>query len=192
MYFKEKIKGKIVLMGDLIYKLLKGYYKDKFFLYGKIYVVNFIDMVYEDVECIIDVIEFVKNYKDDLWIIGGKVIYNLILFYVDYLLIIYVLDIYKGNVYFNYFDLFSYKLVDKKLVFSLIFVIYKKEIWYYVYNFIFNWLGNFFNFYVYLCIWWLLYYILGIIWLFSRFYINYNWCFNLYLCVVKIIIYELI
>lgn len=115
-------------MGDLIYKLLKGYYKDKFFLYGKIYVVNFIDMVYEDVECIIDVIEFVKNYKDDLWIIGGKVIYNLILFYVDYLLIIYVLDIYKGNVYFNYFDLFSYKLVDKKLVFSLIFVIYKKEI----------------------------------------------------------------
>lgn len=127
-YFKEKTKGKTVLMGDLTYKSLKGYYKDKPFPYGKIYVANLIETVYEDAECITDVIEFVKNYKDELWIIGGKVIYNLTLPYVDYLLITHVLDVHKGNVYFNHFDLSSYKLVDKKLAPSLIFATYKKEI----------------------------------------------------------------
>lgn len=126
-YFKEKTKGKTVLMGDLTYQSLKGYYKDKPFPYGKIYVANLNETTYTDATCVTDVVDFVKNYKDELWIIGGKMIYNLTLPYIDYLLITHVLNVHQGNVYFTHFELSKYKLVEKSLAPSLIFATYRKE-----------------------------------------------------------------
>ncbi|MFA7417610.1 MAG: dihydrofolate reductase [Acholeplasma sp.] len=126
-YFKAKTKDKTVLMGDLTYKSLKGYYKNKPLPYGKIYVANLVDTVYPDASCVTDVIDFVKNYTDELWIIGGKIIYNLTLPYVDYLLITHVLNVHQGNVYFTHFELSKYKLVDKQMAPSLIFATYRKE-----------------------------------------------------------------
>ena len=38
LYYKEKTKGQVVLMGDVTYFSLKGYYKTKPLPYGKIYV----------------------------------------------------------------------------------------------------------------------------------------------------------
>ena len=40
IYYKEKTAGNTVLMGDVSYYSLKGYYKDKPLPYGKIYVTS--------------------------------------------------------------------------------------------------------------------------------------------------------
>lgn len=125
-FFKEKTKNQTVLMGDLTYQSLKGYYKDKPFPFKTIYVANLDDKSYEDATLIKDVVEFVKNYKEELWVIGGKAIYNLTLPYIDTLYITHVLNTHEGNVYFNYFPLSKYRLVDKKMAPGLIFATYKK------------------------------------------------------------------
>lgn len=127
-YFKAKTKGQTVLMGDLTYQSLKGYYKDKPFPFGKVYVANLVDTTYPDATCVTDVVSFVKSYTNDLYIIGGKIIYNLTLPYVDCLLITHVLNVHKGNVYFTNFELSKYKLIDKVMATNLIFATYRKEI----------------------------------------------------------------
>lgn len=125
-FFKEKTQGKTVLMGDATYRSLKGYYKDKPLPYGKIYVANLNQTVYHDAILVKDVIEFVKNFREELWIIGGKLIYELTLPYVDTLYITHVLNTHEGNVYFSRFELSKYKLVEKRLSNGLIFATYKK------------------------------------------------------------------
>ena len=40
LYFKSKVKGKTVVMGDTTYFSLKGYYKNRPLPYGKIYVAS--------------------------------------------------------------------------------------------------------------------------------------------------------
>ncbi|HHY96558.1 dihydrofolate reductase [Acholeplasma equifetale] len=127
VYFKEKTKNQTVLMGDLTYQSLKGYYKDKPFPYGKIYVANLVDKVYSDAICVKDVVSFVKNLKEDIWVIGGKSIYQLTLPYADELYITHVLGIYEGNVYFPSFKLSDYKLKEKTMSNQLIFAVYQRK-----------------------------------------------------------------
>lgn len=125
-YFKSMTNHKTVLMGDATYRSLKSYYKEKPLPYGKMFVANLNPTDYEDATCITDVIEFVKTFSDELWVIGGKMIYQLTLPYMDYLHITHVLGTYEGNVYFTPFELSSYKLVEKEIKPSLIFATYKK------------------------------------------------------------------
>ncbi|VEU82373.1 dihydrofolate reductase [Acholeplasma hippikon] len=125
-FFKEKTQGKTVLMGDATYRSLKSYYKTKPLPYGKIYVANLVDEVYPDATLVKDVVDFVKNFKDELWIIGGKMIYQLTLPYADILYITHVLNFHEGNVYFTKFNLSDYKLVEKRMSNGLIFATYKK------------------------------------------------------------------
>ena len=124
--FKSMTNLKTVLMGDATYRSLKSYYKEKPLPYGKMFVANLNPTDYEDATCITDVIEFVKTFSDELWVIGGKMIYQLTLPYMDYLHITHVLGTYEGNVYFTPFELSSYKLVEKELKPGLIFATYKK------------------------------------------------------------------
>jgi|SRR5690606_10404213 len=125
-FFKKMTEGKTVLMGDATYRSLKGYYKDKPLPYGKMYVANLQKVQYHDAECITDVIDFIKNYKEDLIVIGGKKIYELTLPFVDRLYITHVLNYHDGNVYFSKFPLSQYKLIEKKVVPGLIFATYEK------------------------------------------------------------------
>lgn len=125
-YFKAMTESKTVLMGDATYRSLKSYYKEKPLPYGKIYVANLNVVQYPDAICINDVIQFVKSFKEELWVIGGKAIYELTLPYVDLLHITHVLGIYEGNVYFTRFNLNMYQLVEKKIIPGLIFATYKK------------------------------------------------------------------
>ena len=91
IYYKNKTKGKTVLMGDATYYSLKGYYKTKPLPYGKIYVATLDkSLVLDDAIVIYDVIDFVKNYKDELWVVGGATIYKICLPYADNLYISYM------------------------------------------------------------------------------------------------------
>ncbi|VEU80815.1 dihydrofolate reductase [Haploplasma axanthum] len=126
-YFKNVTKDKIVLMGDLTYESMKGYYKTKPFPFKKIYVANLIDKVYEDAILVKDVNHFLKNNNEEIFVIGGPTIYNLALPYADRLYITFVLGRFEGNRYFKKFDLNDYQLVNYSNTDSLIFATYERR-----------------------------------------------------------------
>lgn len=113
-YFKSKVRGKTVLMGDKTYASLKGYYKNTPFPFDKYYIAS-IDPSYEGDHIVRDIDDFLKNYKEELWVIGGSTIYKLSLPYANKLYITWVLKPYKGDAYFPEFDLLSYKVIEDKL-----------------------------------------------------------------------------
>jgi len=110
-YFKSKTKNQTVLMGDMTYESLKGYYKEKPLPFGKIYVANLVDKAYPDAHLVKDIHQFFKETKEDVMVIGGKTIYQLALPYAKRLYITYVLGRHQGNVYFSPFDLFIIKIL---------------------------------------------------------------------------------
>ena len=112
LYYKSKTKGQTVLMGDTTYYSLKGYYKDKQLPYGKIYVAT-IDksLVIEGVEMVYDIISFLENNKEDLWVVGGATIYKLSLPYADRLYISFIKGSHEGDRYFPQINFDNYKLL---------------------------------------------------------------------------------
>lgn len=125
-YFKSKTRDQSVLMGDLTYQSLKGYYKTKPLPFKKIYVANIDDTNYDDAIHVKDLFSFLNETKEDIMVIGGKTIYHLCLPYAKHLYITYVLRKHEGNVYFPSFDLSQFKVIDKRLEDALIFTVYER------------------------------------------------------------------
>lgn len=111
-YFKEKVKGKTVLMGDKTYESLKGYYKNRPFPF-KDYFIASLDDHYQGDYIVKDIDAFLKDYQQELWIIGGSKIYELSLPYANRLYITWILKPYKGNKYFPKFDLSEYQVIKE-------------------------------------------------------------------------------
>ena len=112
LYYKSKIKGQTVLMGEATYYSLKGYYKTKPLPYGKIYVASInSDLKLDDAVVINDVDSFLKNINEDIWVVGGATIYKLSLPYADRLYISFIKGKHEGNKYFPHIDFSNYKLI---------------------------------------------------------------------------------
>lgn len=126
-YFKEQTKGSHVLMGEMTYQSLKGYYKKKPLPFKKISVANLEEKAYHDAHRVADIHQFFAETEDDIFVIGGKTIYQLSLPYADQLYITYVLNHHDGNVYFPSFNLNDFKLIHKHLETGLIFAIYERR-----------------------------------------------------------------
>ena len=127
LYFKSKVKGKTVVMGDTTYFSLKGYYKNRPLPYGKIYVASLdTNLKLEDAEVINDFKSFIENYKEEIWVTGGATIFKMALPYADNLYISFIKGQYEGNIYFPKFDLEQYKLTWKEDTERVIFSLYTK------------------------------------------------------------------
>ena len=112
VYYKNKTAGKTVVMGEETYYSLKGYYKTRPLPYGTIYVASLnTDLKLDDAIVINDLIDFVSNFKDELWVVGGATIYKLTLPYADRLYISFVKGNYEGDKYFPQIDYSKYKLI---------------------------------------------------------------------------------
>lgn len=112
IYYKNKTKGKTVLMGEATYFSLKGYYKTKPLPYGTIYVASLnSNLTLEDAIVVTNVVEFVKNFKEELWVVGGATIYTLCMPYADCLYISYIKGNHIGDKYFPAIDFTKYNLV---------------------------------------------------------------------------------
>lgn len=111
LYYKSKTKGQTVLMGDVTYYSLKGYYKDKPLPYGKIYVAT-LDKTLNlpDAEVIYDINSFLSSNNCDLWVVGGATIYKICLPYADELYISFIKGVHKGDRYFPSIDFSKYNL----------------------------------------------------------------------------------
>lgn len=128
LYYKEKTKGQNVLMGDKTYYSLKGYYKDKPLPYGNIYVASLNDLKLEDATLVKDINQFLNNYHDDLFVIGGATIYKLSLKYADLLYITFINKAYEGDTYFPKFDLENdFHLISKNDSNELSFCVYERN-----------------------------------------------------------------
>lgn len=112
VYYKNKTAGKTVVMGEETYYSLKGYYKTRPLPYGTIYVASLnTDLKLDDAIVINDLIDFVSNFKDELWVVGGATIYKHTLPYADRLYISFVKGNYEGDKYFPQIDYSKYKLI---------------------------------------------------------------------------------
>ena len=114
-------------MGHETYLSLKGYYKSKPLPFSKIYVANLNDYTYDDAILVKDFITFLKNNKENLWVIGGKTIYELALPYANTLYITYILNRHEGDTYIKPFSLDNYRLTNKLIEPSLIFAKYERK-----------------------------------------------------------------
>lgn len=113
-YLKNMTHHHTVLMGDNTYDSLKGYYKNRELPFKKIFVATITDRTFEGCEVVKDIDSFLNNYKEDLWVIGGRTIYQLALPYADRLYITWILKPHKGNVYFPEFDLVNdYQVISE-------------------------------------------------------------------------------
>jgi len=111
VYYKNKTKGQVVLMGEATYYSLKGYYKTRPLPYGTIYVASINkELKLEDAIVINDIDSFLRDYKDELWVVGGATIYKLSLPYADRLYISFVKGEHKGDKYFPEIDFSKYNL----------------------------------------------------------------------------------
>jgi len=114
LYYKSMTNGKNVLMGDKTYYSLKSYYKDKPLPYGKIYVASLDNLVLDDAILVSDIDSFLNSFNDELWVVGGAMIYKLSLPYANRLYITHIDREYSGNIYapkidFTLFDIISSK-----------------------------------------------------------------------------------
>ena len=76
-----------------------------------------------------DVISFLKNFPKDkeIFIIGGKIIYDITLDVADRLYITHVKKAYDGNVYFKDIDYSKYNVISKQDSGDLTFTIYERN-----------------------------------------------------------------
>ncbi|MFP7699410.1 dihydrofolate reductase [Candidatus Phytoplasma pyri] len=126
-FFNKMTNNKNVLMGYFTYKSLKKYYKNKNFLFKNTYVASFDhSLKLSDGIVINDLLNFLKNIKDEIIIIGGSQIYKQTLSYVNILYITHILKRFKGDSFFPFVNLNKYKIVSKKIYPELIFVEYHK------------------------------------------------------------------
>ncbi len=125
-YFKEKTLNKTVLMGEAtFYSIL-----DKL---GKplpkrnIIVASLEEFSYPKVKVINDLIGFLKqDHEEEIFIIGGKTIYELAFPYADRLYITHIKKVHEGNVYLN-FNLDNFNLISEQQFPELSFCIYERK-----------------------------------------------------------------
>lgn len=126
-FFQKMTKNKIVLMGNNNYESMKYYYKNKSFPFKKTYVASRSNKKYKDAELVNNLDSFLKENKDELFVIGGPSIYKQSLKYANVLYITFILDTYKGDTFFPKFDLEKFNLINYSTSNKLIFAKYERR-----------------------------------------------------------------
>ena len=127
-YFKEMTMGKKVIMGEQTFKSILSYIKKP--LPGRTSVIaTLTDYTYPNVEVTNDVIGYLENFpkEEEIFIIGGKIIYDLTLSIADRLYITHVNKEYTGNVYFEEIDYSKYNVISKRDSGDLTFAVYERK-----------------------------------------------------------------
>ena len=110
-FFKSITHDKHVLMGMQTYLSMKTYFKDKKFPYPKVYVLSRSVSQLEDAVVISNIDTFLMSTNEEIYVLGGSQVYNLLLPKADVLYITYVLNTFEGDTYFPKYDLSQFKCV---------------------------------------------------------------------------------
>lgn len=126
-YFKKMTMGKKVIMGELTFKSILSYINKP--LPGRTSIIaTLTDYTYPDIEVTSDIMNYLKTFpkEEEIFIIGGKVIYDLTLDIADRLYITHVNNAYDGDVYFRDIDYSKYNKISEKISGDLNFSIYER------------------------------------------------------------------
>lgn len=126
-FLKQQTKDKIVLMGGVTFDSMKGYYKNTPFPFSKVYVADINNKEYKDAITVTDVIDFLNNNKEDLFVMGGPTIYKLSLPFADRLIVTHIDAEHEGNVYMDKFDFNKFEIVESEQSGILNFTKYKRR-----------------------------------------------------------------
>lgn len=127
-YFKQTTWGKTVVMGEATFRSIEGYIGKP--LPGRNNVVASLDdFSYPGITVTDDVISFLKQVpsEEEVFVIGGKVIYDLTLPYADRLYITHIDKDYDGDVYFSEIDYSAYDIIKEEQHDELRFVVYERR-----------------------------------------------------------------
>lgn len=125
-YFQKTTKGKTVLMGLETFRSILSR-NGKPLPNRKNVVASLDPFSYEDVEVISDLFSYLKQERsEEVFVIGGKTIYELSFPYADRLYITHIKKEHEGDVYLKKFDLSNYKVIAKEETPDLIFAVYEK------------------------------------------------------------------
>lgn len=127
-YFKKTTMNQTVIMGEATFKSILGYLNKP--LPGRTSVIaTLTDYTYPGVETTNDIIGFLKNIpKDqDVFIIGGKIIYDLTLDIADRLYITHIDKEYEGDVFFREIDYSKYEVISEHTSNELRFTVYERR-----------------------------------------------------------------
>lgn len=126
-YFKEMTMNKTVIMGEMTFKSILSYLNKPLYKRKSI-IATLTDYEYPGVEKTNDIINYLNNYPKDkeIFIIGGKVIYDLTLDIADRLYITHIDKDFEGDVYFKEIDYSKYKKISEKVSNELNFSVYER------------------------------------------------------------------
>jgi dihydrofolate reductase len=110
-FFKSIVNQKRVLMGMQTYQSMKVYFKNKPFPYSEVYVATRQKISLADATIIEDVSLFISKQTEDLYILGGSMIYEIAFSYATTLYITYVLQAYEGDTYFPSYQLNNFSCI---------------------------------------------------------------------------------
>jgi len=125
-YFQRTTKGKTCLMGLETFKsiLMRN---GKPLPNRHSVVASLTPYEYPDVEVIDDLFGYLKKpHDEEVFVIGGKTIYELAYPYADRLYITHIKKVHEGDVYLKKFDLSSFQLIQKDETEDLIFAVYER------------------------------------------------------------------
>ena len=125
-YFKQTTLHKSVLMGLNTFHSIMSI-NGKPLPNRKLIVASLEEFSYPNVTVISDLIGFLKTpHDEEIFVIGGKTVYELAFPYADKLYITHIKKAHKGNVYLN-FNLDNFEIIQKKETPDLIFAIYERK-----------------------------------------------------------------
>jgi len=126
-YFKEMTMNNTVIMGEMTFKSIISYL-NKPLAGRKSVIATLTDYEYEGVEKTNDIISYLNNYPKDeeIFIIGGKIIYDITLDIADRLYITHIDKDFDGNVFFKEIDYSKYDKVSERISGELNFSIYER------------------------------------------------------------------
>lgn len=111
LYFREKIKGKRVLLGMNTYKSILGYRKT-LFPNSTYYLLTRQNVKIDNVDVIHD-LDVVKSSDEDIFVIGGASIYEALLPYADYLYVTIISKRHDGDAFFPKINYDDYELIEE-------------------------------------------------------------------------------
>lgn len=126
-YFKQMTLNKTVLMGSKTFTSIVNRLSKPLPKRDNIVVTRNKSFAYPGVKVVHDLISFLEEpHEEEIFVIGGKEIYELSLPYADRLYITHIDKEYNGDVFFPKIDYNKYELISKTTFGELAFCIYEK------------------------------------------------------------------
>lgn len=127
-YFKQTTLHKTVIMGEATFQSILGYIGKPLPQRTSV-IATLSGYHYPGVETTDDILSYLKDFPDDkeIFIIGGKVIYDITLEIADRLYITHIDKDYEGDVYFKEINYTKYNLIQEQIRGELRFCVYERR-----------------------------------------------------------------